>query len=80
MNPSKVVRVGAVQAEPAWLDLSGSVAKTIRLIEEAASDGVQVLGFPEVFIPGYPCKIPLVTLTCLVLILIAKQIAYNLLE
>ncbi|KAJ5292758.1 uncharacterized protein N7443_008711 [Penicillium atrosanguineum] len=49
------VRVGAVQAEPVWLDLDGSVNKTISLIEKAASDGVQVLGFPEVWIPGYPC-------------------------
>ncbi|KAK8139578.1 aliphatic nitrilase [Apiospora sp. TS-2023a] len=50
----KTIRVGAVQAEPVWLDLRGSVDKTISLIEEAAADGVQVLGFPEVWIPGYP--------------------------
>ncbi|KAI0012578.1 putative nitrilase [Xylariaceae sp. FL0662B] len=48
------VRVGAVQAEPGWLDLDASVEKTISLIERAAADGVQVLGFPEVWIPGYP--------------------------
>ncbi|KAI1850703.1 hypothetical protein JX265_004414 [Neoarthrinium moseri] len=48
------IRVGAVQAEPVWLDLDGSVEKTISLIESAAQDGVQVLGFPEVWIPGYP--------------------------
>ncbi|KAI5858218.1 putative nitrilase [Durotheca rogersii] len=51
------VRVGAVQAEPVWLDLNGSVDKTISLIEAAAADGVQVLGFPEVWIPGYPWSI-----------------------
>jgi predicted amidohydrolase len=49
-----MVRVGAVQAEPAWFDLEGSVNKTIALIEEAGRDKVDVLGFPEVFIPGYP--------------------------
>ncbi|KAF2738755.1 putative nitrilase [Polyplosphaeria fusca] len=48
------VRVGAVQSEPVWLDLEGSVDKTIALIKSAASDGVKVLGFPEVWIPGYP--------------------------
>lgn len=48
------VRVGAVQAEPGWLDLEGSVDKTISLIKQAASQGVKVLGFPEVWIPGYP--------------------------
>lgn len=54
MASSNKVRVGAVQAEPVWLDLNGSVDKTIGLIEKASSDGVQVLGFPEVWIPGYP--------------------------
>ncbi len=53
----KIVRVGAVQAEPVWLDLDGSVDKTISLIDEAASDGVEVLGFPEVWIPGYPWQV-----------------------
>ncbi|ODM22539.1 hypothetical protein SI65_00127 [Aspergillus cristatus] len=48
------VRVAAVQAEPVWNDLEGGVQKTISIIEEAATNGAQVLGFPEVFIPGYP--------------------------
>jgi predicted amidohydrolase len=47
------VRVGAVQAEPVWNDLQGSVAKTIKLIKEAGEKGINVLGFPEVWIPGY---------------------------
>lgn len=51
---SKTVKVGAVQAEPAWLDLQGGVTKVVALIEEAAKNGTNVLGFPEVFIPGYP--------------------------
>ncbi|KAJ6002515.1 hypothetical protein N7451_005062 [Penicillium sp. IBT 35674x] len=50
------VRVGAVQAEPAWVDLAGSVAKTIALIQEAGAKGINVLGFPEVWIPGYLCR------------------------
>ena len=51
------VRVGAVQAEPVWLDLDGSVDKTISIIQESAKDGVQVLGFPEVWVPGYPWSV-----------------------
>lgn len=47
------VRVGAVQAEPGWVDLSASVEKTIALIKEAGEKGINVLGFPEVWIPGY---------------------------
>ncbi len=48
------VRVGAVQAEPGWLDLEESVEKTLSLIQQASEKGVNVLGFPEVWIPGYP--------------------------
>jgi nitrilase len=52
------VKVGAVQAEPAWLDLQASVDKTIAYIEQAGRENVNVLGFPEVWIPGYPWWVP----------------------
>lgn len=48
------MKVAALQAEPVWLDLDKTVDKTISLIEEAASNGAQLLAFPEVWIPGYP--------------------------
>lgn len=48
------LNVAAIQAEPAWNDLEGGVNKSISLIEQAAAKGAQVVGFPEVFIPGYP--------------------------
>jgi aliphatic nitrilase len=44
----------AVQAAPAFLDVEASVAKAIRLIEQAADAGAKVIGFPEAWIPGYP--------------------------
>jgi len=47
-------KAGAVQAEPVWLDLQGSVEKTIALIEEAAKQDCKLLAFPEAWIPGYP--------------------------
>lgn len=50
----KAVKVAAIQAEPAWNDLQGGVTKSISLIQEAAKNGANVVGFPEVFIPGYP--------------------------
>lgn len=53
-TPSKQVKIAAVQAEPAWNDLQGGVDKVCALVKEAASNGANVLGFPEVFIPGYP--------------------------
>lgn len=54
MASKNTVKVGAVQAEPVWFDLQGGVDKTISIIKKAGADGVNVLGFPEVFIPGYP--------------------------
>ncbi|KAG8703403.1 hypothetical protein FRC09_004182 [Ceratobasidium sp. 395] len=51
---TRTFKIAAVQAEPVWLDLQGSVAKTINIINEAAANGAKVIGFPEVFIPGYP--------------------------
>ncbi|TVY40490.1 Nitrilase [Lachnellula subtilissima] len=54
---SKPIRLGAVQAEPVWLDLQGTVQKTIKIIADAGRKGINVLGFPEVWIPGYPWNI-----------------------
>lgn len=51
---SQTIRLGAVQAEPVWLDLQGTVQKTIKIIQDAGQKGINVLGFPEVWIPGYP--------------------------
>jgi predicted amidohydrolase len=59
MDPSTSdkIRVAAVQAEPEWLDLEASVNKTCSLIQEAASQDVQLIAFPECWIPGYPAWI-----------------------
>ncbi|KAH6950069.1 hypothetical protein HG530_001228 [Fusarium avenaceum] len=54
---SKTIKVAAIQAEPVWQDLQGGVAKSISLIQDAAENGANVIGFPEVFIPGYPWSI-----------------------
>ncbi|KAJ7117605.1 carbon-nitrogen hydrolase [Mycena epipterygia] len=51
------MKVAAIQAEPAWWDLKAGVAKTISLLKEAASNGAELVGFPESFIPGYPMSI-----------------------
>ncbi len=49
-----LVRVAVVQAAPAFLDRDGSVAKAVAYIEEAGRCGVDVLAFPEGFIPAHP--------------------------
>ncbi len=48
------VRAGVVQASPVMMNLGATLEKTIALIEQAAGDGVQLLAFPELWLPGYP--------------------------
>ena len=47
-------RLAAVQASPVFLDREATVAKACRLIEEAADNGANIIGFPEGFIPAFP--------------------------
>ena len=54
MSPLVPVRVAAVQATPVFLDRDATIAKTVRLIEEAASNDARVIVFPETFVPTYP--------------------------
>lgn len=51
---SERVRVAVVQAAPAFLDRDGSVAKVIGFIEEAGARDVDLVAFPEGFIPAHP--------------------------
>jgi predicted amidohydrolase len=54
MSEFPTVRVAAVQATPVILDAQASVAKAIKLTEQAADDGAQLVVLPETFIPLYP--------------------------
>ena len=50
----KQFKVAAVQAAPVFLNLDATVEKSIGIIEEAASNGAELVVFPEAFFPGYP--------------------------
>src|SRR5690242_19845371 len=50
----RTVRVAAIQATPVILDAEACVAKAIRLMEEAAGQGAELVVLPETFVPLYP--------------------------
>jgi predicted amidohydrolase len=47
-------RVAAVHAAPEFLDVEATVDKVCDLIVEAGEQSVELLVFPEVFLPGFP--------------------------
>lgn len=53
-NLPPTARIAAVQAAPVFLDRPSSVARAAELIAEAGAQGVQLIGFPEGFVPGHP--------------------------
>ena len=54
MDTKQNVKVAAVQAAPVFMDIKGTVAKTVNLIEEAAEKDCDLVVFPETWLPGYP--------------------------
>jgi len=48
------LKLAAVQAAPVFLNKSATTAKVCQLIREAGTEGADVVGFPEGFIPGHP--------------------------
>lgn len=49
-----VTKVAVAHVAPVFLDKTGTVAKALGLIQEAAQRGAQLIVFPESFIPGFP--------------------------
>jgi nitrilase len=54
---ARVVRVAAVQAAPAFLDLDGSLGLLERWTRQAAAEDAAIVAFPETWLPGYPAWI-----------------------
>lgn len=54
MSARGMFRVSAVQATPAYLDREGSLDVVVEHVLAAGRDGVDLVVFPESFVPGYP--------------------------
>lgn len=54
---ARVVRVAAVQAAPAFLDLDGGLGLLDQWTRKAAAEGAAIVAFPETWLPGYPAWI-----------------------
>jgi nitrilase len=50
----ELLRVAIVQNSPIFLDLDASLAKAVRLAEEAAKEQARLIAFGETWLPGYP--------------------------
>ncbi|KAL3428147.1 nitrilase [Phlyctema vagabunda] len=54
LNATLSLTVAAVHAAPVYMDKNATTAKIISLIQQAAGEGIDLLAFPEAFLPGYP--------------------------
>lgn len=52
--PQKLVKVGVAQYSAVNFDLAATLNRLEKITKDAASKGVQLLLFPEAFLPGYP--------------------------
>jgi nitrilase len=52
--PPRTVRAAAVQLSPDFESVDGTLNKVLEAIDEAAAKGVQLIVFPETFVPYYP--------------------------
>ncbi|MFM1798286.1 MAG: hypothetical protein RLZZ117_564 [Cyanobacteriota bacterium] len=51
---ANTIKVAAAQIRPVLFSLQGSVQRVLSAMEEAAGEGVELIVFPETFLPYYP--------------------------
>ncbi|GAA5869740.1 hypothetical protein JCM8547_005832 [Rhodosporidiobolus lusitaniae] len=52
--PSRPIKVAVPQQECCFMDAEAATQKTIQIMEEVASKGVELVAFGELWLPGYP--------------------------
>lgn len=55
MSTTKL-KAAAVHAAPVYMDKDATLKKVIQLIKQAGEEGINLLIFPETFVPGYPVE------------------------
>jgi nitrilase len=53
-HAQRIIKVAAVQMAPVLNDAMGTLHKVLKAIDDAAALGVQLIVFPETFVPYYP--------------------------
>jgi aliphatic nitrilase len=54
MSATRIVKAAAVQISPDFEAIDGTLNKVCEAIDQAAAQGVQLIVFPETFLPYYP--------------------------
>ena len=49
-----MTQIAIVQTPPVFLDKHKTIQLAVEMVEEAASNGAELVVFTEAFIPGYP--------------------------
>lgn len=52
--PKFKLKVAAAHLAPVFMDKEATTVKVINAIRDAGAQGIEILAFPETFIPGYP--------------------------
>jgi len=48
------IKVGAAHYAPVFMDTGATIEKVCAIIDQAGRDGLRLVVFPEVFVPGFP--------------------------
>ena len=54
MSRQRIIKAAAVQLSPVLNEAEGTLHKVLDAMDEAARQGVQLIVFPETFVPYYP--------------------------
>ena len=53
-STARSMRVAAAHVAPIFMDAAATTRKAVQWIEQAKQEGLDLLVFPETFIPGFP--------------------------